>query len=238
MDTLHTVYIIYLILNCSESFDTLGLTHAHICFWSSVSFISVVVCCRKMTSLFSVALWMNYLLKYKNKCMLFLLNECPGVIYLFPLNLALKVLLSLFLFSSRQLGLNPLSGLKPNFVQIIYVLGRCINMWESINLWLKPLIGTIVRVSGDLRSGFFAGLLNSAADITIWPCHPSLLLFTEPTEDCLCFVLRPSGCSSAQPWLIQAGLRGEQPGRVTPPGIWCLAAVKPAELCLDWGWNW
>lgn len=85
---------------------------------------------------------------------------------------------------------------------------------------------------------FCSGLFNSGAGITIWLCHPSLLLFMEPTEDCLCFVLRPSGCSSAQPWLIQAGLRGEQPGRVTPPGIWCLAAIKPAELCRSWGWNW
>lgn len=46
--------------------------------------------------------------------MLFLLNECPGAIYLFPLNPAFKFLLSLFLFSNLQ----PLSGPKPNFVQI------------------------------------------------------------------------------------------------------------------------
>lgn len=112
-----------------------------------------------------------------------------------------------------------------------------INVWESLNsVWWKPN-GTFVRASGDLRYKFGSGLLDFGAGVTIWPCHPLPLLFTEPTEDCLCFVLRPSGCSSTQPWLIQAGLRGEQPGWVTPPGIWCLAAIQPAELRWSWGWN-
>lgn len=99
---------------------------------------------------------------------------------------------------------------------------------------------TIVRVAFEPRCKFCSDLWNSGAGISIWPCHPSLLLFMGPTEDCLCFVFRPSGCSAAQPWLIQVGLRGEQPGRVTPPGIWCLAAIKPVELCRaeSRGWNW
>lgn len=56
----------------------------------------------------------------------------------------------------------------------------------------------------------------------------------QKTVCALCY--GPVAARAAQPWLIQAGLRGDEPGRVTPPGIWCLAAIKPAELC--WGWNW
>lgn len=51
-----------------------------------------------------------------------------------------------------------------------------------------------------------------------------------PQKTFFVFVLRPTGCLAAQPWLIQAGLGGEQPGQVTQPGIWCLAAMKKLAL--------
>lgn len=111
---------------------------------------------------------------------------------------------------------------------------------SGINTFLAwRLIELLVERHLNRDASFVSDLWNSGAGISVWPCHPSLLLFMEPTEDCLCFVLRPSGCSAAQPWLIQVGLRGEQPGRVTPPGIWCLAAMKPVELRWAWsrGWN-
>lgn len=68
--------------------------------------------------------------------------------------------------------------------------------------------------------------------------HPPMLFSMETIEASLGFVLRPSDCWAAQPWLIQAGLRGEQPGSVTQPGIWCLAATKTLCCSRGWGWNW
>lgn len=68
--------------------------------------------------------------------------------------------------------------------------------------------------------------------------HPPMLFSMETIEASLGFVLRPSDCWAAQPWLIQAGLRGEQPGSVTQPGIWCLAATKTLCCSRGWGWSW